>query len=284
MLKIASSTAALLLWLATLVPGSEAQGNAPGQTQQNLTHYPRYQGGALPTAIDPLTGLPTNIDPMTGLPVKKEPVIKSIIFDGGSPEELIRALRLALRESDANAHGPNVLISPSMKDAKLPAFELQNVTFTDIFQALNNVSDTSSAGKWVLSGSSEPIWVLNPVQPPHTYGMPTPIPLSNYTPGSRPPSGTRVSSCQIFPVARFLTSFKIDDLTTAIETAWSLSPTVQKEPPGTLKFHKDTELLIVVGTQEELRLVTEVLTSLRQEIGEKEESASHPNKSADKAP
>jgi hypothetical protein len=282
MLRIVSSTAALLLGLATLVPSSEAQVNVPPPGQQKYERYP------MPAPIDPLTGLPTNIDPMTGLPVKKEPVIKSIRFDGGSPEELIRALRIALHESDAKAHGPNVLISPSMKDAKLPAFELQNVTFTDIFQALNNVSDTSSSGKWVLSGSSEPIWVLNPVQPPHIYGVPAAIPISNYTPGSRPPSGTRVSSCQIFPVARFLTNFKIDDLTTAIETAWGLSPTVQKEPPGTLKFHKDTELLIVVGTEEELRLVTEVLTSLRQEIGEKEESASHPashrNKSADKAP
>jgi hypothetical protein len=190
--------------------------------------------------------------------------IKEIYFKGGTPEELVKALRDAIFQTDSKKV-LNVLISPEMKRVMIPPFSLQNVTLSDVFQALNNVSDNAKSGQWQLSGSSEPIWVLNPVSAggidPLT-GLP--VGMGGFRAPKEP------MSCEVYPVAGYLTALKIDDITTAIQTAWNLIPN-GGEQTGTLKFHKDTELLIAVGTAQQLALIKSVLSSLRQGMAEKEE-------------
>lgn len=192
----------------------------------------------------------------------------SIKFEGGSPDQLVRALRQAVTTTTKNAPGPNVMIANAMRDVQIPPFALQNVTVSDVFQALNNVADSAKSGQWSLSGSTQPIWVLNPA---NSFG-------SSVDPLTGQPLGMggrarEPRTVQVFPVSRYLAELKIDDLTTAIQTAWNLLPSVRDEggTPPTLKFHKDTELLIAVGTDDQLRLAKEVLTSLSQGRAEKME-------------
>jgi len=194
----------------------------------------------------------------------------SIKFKGGSPDELVKALRQAMAASIRNPTGPNVVIASGMHNVLMPAFELENVTLNDVFQTLNSLSDSSKSGQWTLSGSTEPIWILNSINP----NMGLIDPLTGLPLGANRPKEPRM--CQVYPVAGYLSDVKIDDITTAIQTAWNLLPSSNEEPAGTLKFHKDTELLIALGTADQLRLVKDVLTSLRQGMMEKEHLARRP--------
>jgi hypothetical protein len=159
---------------------------------------------------------------------------------------------------EATGEVPNVMIAPTMRDVQLPSFELQNVTMNDVFQALNGLSQ-STGGTWQLSGSSEAIWVLNPTPKPST------IPVAGFQPL---PSKRQ---CRIFPLSRYLNDYTIDDITTAVQTAWGM---VGEESDPQLKFHKDTHLLIAVGSDQQLAIMQEVLNSLNGEMILKAETRS----------
>jgi hypothetical protein len=56
-----------------------------------------------------------------------------------------------------------------------------------------------------------------------------------------------------------LDSFTIEDITTAIETTWKM---LGADPLPKMSFHKETKLLIVVGTDKDLSVVNGVLEQL----------------------
>jgi len=56
-------------------------------------------------------------------------------------------------------------------------------------------------------------------------------------------------------------SYKVEDITTAIETGWKMQGAT---PTPKLSFHKDTKLLIGVGEPGQLQMVDEVLRQLRE--------------------
>jgi hypothetical protein len=66
---------------------------------------------------------------------------------------------------------------------------------------------------------------------------------------------------RVYRVGALLTgaSFTMDDLATALETAWEMDPTTHA---ATLKFHKETGLLICIGTPRHLQLAEEVIERL----------------------
>jgi len=188
-----------------------------------------------------------------------------IVFPGGTPRDLIAMLDQAV--------GPeaNVIIAPTMEKARIPAFTLRNVTLSDVFMALNSLTDSNNSGMWTATGSAAPVWVLNPTPPkadPFQQRLNT---VAN------PP---KREVCDIFPVSHFLTTYKVEDITTAVQTAWSM----QEDASGaTLKFHVDTGLLIAVGPVEKVAIVKSVLSSLEQNIARKEAAHSAAT-SAGKAP
>ena len=67
-----------------------------------------------------------------------------------------------------------------------------------------------------------------------------------------------------FSLEPYLDHFKIEDITTAMKLGWELSGA--KELP-TMKFHEETKLLVVSGTQEQLTVVTQVLQNLATSAG-----------------
>jgi hypothetical protein len=60
-----------------------------------------------------------------------------------------------------------------------------------------------------------------------------------------------------------LTKFKIDDITTALQTTWQLGG---RESKAELKYHQDTQLLIALGSPEQLNTAAEVLAQLKLAI------------------
>ncbi len=189
-------------------------------------------------------------------------MIGEVRFSGGSARDLADLLARTVEPP------PNILISPGMSDTAFPPFELHNVTTADLFQALNSLADNNGA-KWQLSGSNEPIWVLNPPAPT-AQPMPSPyypVPVVDPLTGLPVRNNGPARTCQIFPIQRFLTEYKVEDITTSIQTAWEMTG---EEKPADLKYHKDTKLLIAVGSAQQLGIISQVLKSLEEQIKEKE--------------
>jgi hypothetical protein len=68
------------------------------------------------------------------------------------------------------------------------------------------------------------------------------------------------TTCRFFSVAPYLDAgMTVDDITTAIQTGWKMSG---GHKSGSMSFHKETKLLIVVGTDFQLRMVAEALQAL----------------------
>ncbi|PYI85361.1 MAG: hypothetical protein DME26_11190, partial [Verrucomicrobia bacterium] len=74
------------------------------------------------------------------------------------------------------------------------------------------------------------------------------------------PLATEVEkACRFYQLAPYLETYKVEDITTAIETGWKMLG--EKNPP-TISFHKDTKLLIAVGEASKLQLIDSVLQQL----------------------
>jgi hypothetical protein len=159
-----------------------------------------------------------------------------IEFPGGTPEELI------LQIAKVSGTRPNVIIPGDIGDTQIPRFKLQNVNIRQVFEALNMVTDEKGLKylHWMNEGSNflNPVWVLSKLTHP------------------RPAAET----CQVTFIGNLLESFQLDDINAAIRTAWEM---IGKTTTASLKFHKETKLLIAKGNDQELNLVQEVLKSLQ---------------------
>ena len=235
-------------------------------------YFPHLYAGANPAAPMQVTH-PNNGGETT--------VLEAFRFNGGTATEFVEMLKGHLDVS------PNIIIAPKLRDTPIPELELKKVTLADIFQALNTLSEDKSI-QWQLSGSTEPIWVLNPAPgalntPAQVggagfpgasgFGMPgmmvdpltgAPIPLNN----------GRI--CQILPLGKYLGEYKVEDITTAVKTAWSM---MGDDAGAQLKYHTDTKLLIAVGTSGQLSILSQVLSSLETSLdhAEKRTDARKPN-------
>jgi hypothetical protein len=63
-----------------------------------------------------------------------------------------------------------------------------------------------------------------------------------------------------------LSKFKVEDITTAIQTTWQLAG---KDSKAELKYHQDTQLLIALANKTQLETVTEVLRELQRAFPDK---------------
>jgi len=190
-----------------------------------------------------------------------------INFPGGPPELLVHVItnqtRLPL----------NVIIPPESAGTELPPLQMRDVTVPQLFEALGKASrkHVSRITAWSLDSrgvifprysivnttygfrTSEPaipesIWHFY-MDPPEQADVP------------KPEDPKPVSVCRFYQLGPHLDQGKlrIEDITTAVETAWKMLGT-GKTPE--LKFHKETRLLIAVGPVNQLALIDEVLAQL----------------------
>jgi hypothetical protein len=233
-------------YLRSQLEKNRQAGGAPGFASQNLPHQAGFgaSGGYYPNSPD-------------------APKF-SIDFPGGTPGALIDFLKEAIGTT------PNIMVAQSLEDVRLPAFKLQEVTLEDLFLALNGIASENIGARWQLSGSREPIWVLNPT-PPSGFD-------ANIDPLTGQPTAlARRREVRVVPIGNFLSEYTVDDITTSIQTAWAMMP---EESKAQLKFHKDTNLLIAVGTRTQLDLLNQVLGALSTELETKRSAQARSEKAA----
>lgn len=161
-------------------------------------------------------------------------------FSGGTPQKLIGEME------KASGLKVNVLIPPELADAKIPAMELRSVNVQGVFESLNLLWRNSM--QWI-----------RPTRPGWVPGAPGSEP-GNVWVLSRPADSRKT---QAFYVGHLLKKFKIDDITTAVQTTWQLGG---KDTKAELKYHQDTQLLIALGHPEQLSTAAEVLAQLKLAI------------------
>jgi hypothetical protein len=192
-------------------------------------------------------------------PAGTKPAVKfDLNFGGGTPAELVEAIEGATKEP------LNAVIRDEDKDVALPALKVRQVTVEDLFGALEQasrrrvaqVTGTYFSGFGGKGAQSQyqiaetsygfkrqgNLWVFRfekPVTPPDS------VP----------------SRARFYQLDAYLTRYTIDDITTAIQTAWRM--TSQKAAIAqSLKFHEQTKLLIAVGEESELQVIDDVLKAL----------------------
>lgn len=215
-----------------------------------------------PTApVAPITPTPLAVPKEHDSPVPRDvrPVRFDLNFDGGTPGDLIDAIKRA------RGKAVNAVIPEEFATIQLPPLKMNDVTVAALFEALRMAS----------------IKVVKHVT--GTFRNPTTGDVSEqysqketgfgFRTNDREPTDNSVwfffsnRDEQVLPdVLRFyhleneLEKYKIEDITTSIQTGWKLLG-LEKAP--TLKFHPETKLLIAVGKEIDLQVINSVLSELR---------------------
>jgi hypothetical protein len=208
-------------------------------TANTFAQQPEVTPGAAPSASPPAKA--------TNAPQRPEWMRMNIDFAGGSPAELLAAIKKVSNQT------PNVLIHPDAATVTIPAFKLRDVSSAQIFIALNALSEPPfTNGYWKAAPLPDgEIWTLTR---PHAYG-----------PKIDPTTGFPVASknCKILNLTLVLGDYSVDDVTTAMKGAWEL---LNSGETPVVKFHKDTKLLMIVGDDRQLNVANEVLRELTTNV------------------
>jgi hypothetical protein len=190
-------------------------------------------------------------------------------FPGGTPGELVHAIQnQAVRSSEPKGGGGgpfggfpgpggvstmplNAIVPEEGSHYRFPPLHVKNVTVPELFETVTVAAQESpTAGK---TGQSQPR-----VEPGKfaTLGRPRNESIWRfYAPKSLLPE----KACRFFQLRAYLDAYKIEDITTAIQTGWKMSG--GGDEPA-LSFHKETTLLIAVGDPDKVGMIDYVLRGL----------------------
>lgn len=171
-------------------------------------------------------------------------------FPGGNPQQLVDALNKPLMGR------LNVIIPEDANDVAIPAMKLKSVNVNDVFQALQRASDkavTKKIGRNQFQTASESV-LFTP-----TPGVVTENTVWAFSARRSFPRMSEEKSYRFYQLGPYLDGLKIEDITTAVQTALKM---LGAGPGPELKFHPETKLLIAVGKDEDFQLIDEVLAQL----------------------
>ena len=151
-------------------------------------------------------------------------------FPGGSVTELLQAIE------KASGHMPNVLLGNGADRVRIPPVWLRRITAAQLFASLQQ----ARYGVWTpISNSSTATWALTNENEPY-----------------RP-----TQMVHAFNIQPLLENRDIKDIVAAVQVTLEM----KKEDEGVaaqLKYHKETQLLIVSGTASQISVVEQVLHEL----------------------
>lgn len=176
----------------------------------------------------------------------------SFAFQGGTLAEFCDLLR----RLDAK---PNIVVAPLAAPAKLPAMNLVGASVDQALSAACAVaaSDVRIALK-EFRGPGEPVFTIL-AQAPKAAEATEPDAAAN---GAREASPDRTAT-RVFSLNKLLLSeLPVETILTALEAALATANAPETLAKATLRFHKDSGLLIVRGSADQLRLVDEALRCL----------------------
>ena len=179
-------------------------------------------------------------------------------FPGGTPKQLVAALEKVTGQS------LSVVILDADADIPLPSFKLKNTSMPELFQVLRAVSTKTEYVAMLNErgftstqsfNDSYEFYTLDHNAGPNSvwyFHVDRPGILLN------PP----VKTCRFYQLAPYLNNgLQIDDITTAIRTAWDMEGCTDAPRPQ-ISFHKETKLLIAAGDPDKLEVIDNVLRAL----------------------
>jgi len=176
-------------------------------------------------------------------------------FHGGTPAELAKVIE------KASGKPLNAIIPEEDADIQLPPLKMNDVVTPQLFAALEAASRKTVAVQNQRFGNSYS-------QVTTDYGFQTsdsPVTDSSiwYFHAEKPTLPPVVSNekiCRFYNLDPYLKrGFTVDDITTAIQTGWTMAGA---NPQPALNYHKETKLLIAFGEPGELQTIQDVLDSL----------------------
>ena len=210
----------------------------------------------LPPPAPASTAAPVPASSATDLPVF------DLDFAGGTPAQLVAAIE------KASGTPLNVIIPEEYAATQIPGLKMKGVNVARLFDALQraSVKEVASISGYNRdqTGEKNPVYTYQR----EDYGFQTEGQLRTdsvwyfhrNSPAPLPPSQPS-PVCQFYQLGSYLDSgYKVEDITTAIETGWKM---LGVKTPPTLNFHKETKLLIAVGYPEQLILIDSVLGRLQ---------------------
>jgi hypothetical protein len=185
-------------------------------------------------------------------------------FPGGTPKDLMKAVE------KATGKPLNAIVPDDCVDLKIPAISVKNVTAAQLFEVLIQASKSNERFTVLdprdrsIGGNGSDVYVDDTSYGFSTVGVPSEnsIWYFHWNRGRELEPWQVLSStvCKFYQMEPYLEAgYKIEDMTTAVATAWKMLG-VTNAP--TISYHKDTKILIVVGKQEQVDLVGEVLKQL----------------------
>ena len=188
---------------------------------------------------------------LVAAPVESKLTKFDLNFPGGTPKDLVEAIE------KASGKPLNAIIPEELANTRLPALKMNAVTARELFYALQEASRKIDRVTYNVGTKTESF------QGQAYYGFQTGGAVTDdsiwHFYYNRPGQPQEPKVCRFYQLAPYLDTYKIEDITTAIETGWQmLGQTSRPE----IKFHKDTKLLIAVGEPGKLSLIDSVLAQL----------------------
>lgn len=186
--------------------------------------------------------------------------VYNLNFPGGTPGQLVTAMtaasgkpvNLVIAEELANVRIPPVQVNQVTTPMLLGALNFEGSRLTDNGQRLENYHTDFQIAAGSNPRDPNAIWCLR---------------SSDFRTGI---------VARFYLLSKYLEAgLSVDDITTAIQTAWKMTGA---EDLPKLSYHKETNLLIVVGPTPEIPIVESVLRELDKFHPEKQPSSPAPPK------
>jgi hypothetical protein len=177
-------------------------------------------------------------------------------FSGGTPEDLIAAI------VRVTGKPLNTVIPDDCKNLQIADFSVRNVNLAELFEALKNAS--SKVQRFMVDRPDNN-WSFEERNLSYgfsTTGPPTENSIWCFAREGEPGSYQTVSAtiCRFYQLSPYLDAgYKVDDITTAIQTAWKM---LGDTNPPSLTYHKETKLLIATGECHEIYVIDDALKQL----------------------
>ncbi len=195
---------------------------------------------------------------------KPEPLTKfNLDFKGGTPEDLVKAIEKALGKH------LNVMIPANSKAGAVcfTPLKLERVDVAQLFKAIGEANRKTAKN---ITGTGGPFgggqqyseYIVEYGFRPSNAAPLTDDTIWYFYNTERDPlpdaGNASHITCGYFQLETYLQSTTIDAITTAINTSFELL----SENPPKMKFHPDTQLLIVAGTPDQLQNISNLLKLL----------------------
>lgn len=191
-------------------------------------------------------------------------------FEGGTPQELVDAIRAKIDEGKLNA-----IIPSEFATQMLPPMKMKGVDVHQLFKALEMASTKNRpyvtgeiSGRKTVQQRSLSMG-FRTADRPVTRDSVWSFHVETL---EQPPEAKFV---RYYSLKRYLSDYDVDDITTAILAGWKM---LDEGAIPKMNFHEDTKMLIAVGLTSQLALIDSVLAELDKGLKDR------PNQSPPAAP